>query len=128
GPLTTDPDQRRLIINEFDAKRGRYTGRQRYYRLELESSTGQSIGDLTQVGDRSFLVIERDNFEGPAAMFKKIFLVDFDDVDADGFLIKQEVADLLNIRDPHNLAGFGPTFRFPFQTIESVIVLDRQRL
>jgi hypothetical protein len=51
-----------------------------------------------------------------------------DDVGADGFLVKHEVADLLNIRDPDNLGGFGPTFRFPFQTIESVIVLDRDRL
>jgi hypothetical protein len=128
GPLTTDPDQHRLIINEFDINQARYTGRRWFYRLEFASSTGQSIGDLTQVGDRTFLVIERDNFEGPAAAFKKIFLVDFDDVDADGFLVKHEVADLLNIRDPRNLAGFGPTFRFPFQTIESVIVLDRHRL
>ena len=50
-------------------------------------------------------------------------MVDFDDVDADGFLVKHEVADLLHISDPHNLGGFGPVFRFPFQTIESVIPL-----
>jgi hypothetical protein len=34
------------------------------------------------------------------------------------------VADLLNIRDPHNLAGFGPKFTFPYVTIEGVAVLD----
>ena len=28
---------------------------------------------------------------------------------------------MLNIRDPHNIGGFGPVFRFPFTTIESVI-------
>lgn len=128
GPLTTDPDQRRLIINEFDVTHKRYTGRQWFYRLELPTQTGQSIGDFTQVGDRRFLVIERDNFEGALAAFKKIFLVDFDDVDANGFLVKHQVADLLNIKDPNNLGGFGPTFRFPFQTIESVIVLDERHL
>lgn len=128
GPLTTDPDQHRLIINEFNVRSRKYTGRQWFYRLELASSTGQSIGDLTRVGQRTFLVIERDNFEGAAATFKKVFLVDFDDVDAAGFLVKHEVADLLNIKDPHNLGGFGPIFRFPFQTIESVMVVDRHRL
>jgi glycerophosphoryl diester phosphodiesterase len=34
------------------------------------------------------------------------------------------VADLLNIRDPHNLAGFGPTITFPYVTIEGVALLD----
>jgi hypothetical protein len=128
GPLTTDVDQQRLTINEFDIKKGRYTGRQWFYRLEASSATGQSIGDLTRVGESTFLVIERDNFEGPAALFKKIFLVDFDDVDTAGFLVKHQVADLLNIKDPFNLGGFGPVFRFPFQTIESVMPLDRHRL
>ena len=84
-----------------------------------------AIGDLTAVTDRTFLVIERDNFEGPAAQFKKIFLVDFDQVDSDGFLVKTEVADLLNIRDPNRLGGSARVFRFPFTTIESVIPLDR---
>ena len=125
GPLTTDSDQQRLIINEFSVKTRRYTGRQWFYRLE---AAGQAIGDFTQVNDHAFLVIERDNFEGAAAVFKKIFLVDFDEVDSAGFLVKHEVADLLNIDDPGNLAGFGPAFRFPFQTIESVIVLGRRAL
>jgi hypothetical protein len=128
GPLTTDADQQRLIINEFRVKTRHYTGRQWFYRLEAASSTGQSIGDFTQINAHAFLVIERDNFEGAAAAFKKIYLVDFNDVDAAGFLVKHQVADLLNISDPGNLAGFGPTLRFPFQTIESVIVLGRDRL
>ena len=42
--------------------------------------------------------------------------------------MKHQVADLLNIKDPFNLGGFGPVFRFPFQTIESVMPLDRHRL
>ncbi len=128
GALTTDADQQRLIINEFSVKTRRYTGRQWFYRLDVASPTGQSIGDFTQINDHAFLVIERDNFEGAAAVFKKIFLVDFNEVDATGFLVKHQVADLLHLDDPGNLAGFGPVFRFPFQTIESVIVFGRRHL
>jgi len=123
GSLTTDPDQRRLIINEFDLWRKRYTGRQWFYKLDAETPTGQAIGDLTAITNRRFLVIERDNFEGPAASFKKVFVIDLDELDADGFLVKHEIADLLNLADPHQIAASTGPFRFPFQTIESVIPL-----
>jgi len=128
GPLTTDSDQRRLIINEFDIRRREYTGRQWFYRLEQPTSTGQSIGDFNAVSDGLYIVIERDNFEGPAALFKKLYAVSLDVTDADGFLAKQEIGDLLHISDPGNLAGFGNVFRFPFQTIESVIPLSQNEL
>jgi hypothetical protein len=128
GPLTTDPDQRRLIVNQFDLRTLAYTGRQWFYRMEAETSTGQSIGDFTSVADRVFLVLERDNAEGAAAAFKKIFVVNLDEIDADGFLIKRKVADLLHIRNPAGLGGFGSVFRFPFQTIESVIPLSKVTL
>lgn len=125
GALTTDPDQRRLIINEFDIKRGAYTGRQWFYHLD---SASHSMGDLTTVSGRTFLVIERDNLQGDAAQFKKVFLVSLDAVGGDGFLVKQEVANLLQLSDPRNIGGQGPTFRFPFQTIESVIPLGDRRI
>ena len=54
--------------------------------------------------------------------------MDFSQVDSNGFLLKFEVADLLQIADPHNLGGLGPVFTFPFQTIESVIPLGERRL
>lgn len=125
GALTTDPDQQRLIINEFDIKQGTYTGKQWFYRLE---AVGQAIGDLTAITNTTFLVIERDNNQGAAAAFKKIYVVDLDEVDGNGFLVKHQIADLLNIADPDNLAGFGPAFRFPFQTIESVIPLGARTI
>ena len=124
GALIADPDQRRLIVNEFDVVSTRYTGRQWFYRLEKPE---YAIGDFTAVSDRLFLVIERDNGEGAAAQFKKIFLVDLDEVNG-AFLVKHEVVDLLQIRDPYNLGGFGATFRFPFQTIESVIPLNQREI
>jgi hypothetical protein len=125
GALTTDADPLRLIINQFDIRKRRYTGRQWFYRLD---AAGQAIGDLTALTHRRFLVIERDNFQGAAALFKKIFVVDLDDVDVNGFLVKQEVADLMNIKDPGNLGGQGPVLTFPFQTIESVIPLGGRTL
>jgi len=128
GSLTTDPDQRRLIINEFDIRSRQYTGQQCFYQLEQPISTGQSIGDLTAVSDREFLVIERDNFEGAAAAFKKIFAINLDAVDSGGFLVKQEVVDLLRLPDPYRLGGASPFFRFPFQTIEAVIPLSQREI
>ena len=126
GALTTDADQRRLIINQFDLKTRVYTGRQFFYRLDV---VGNAIGDLTAVGERTFLVIERDNNQGAAALFKKVFLVDFDKVDAAGFLVKREVADLLNLADPDDIGGTGTgLFAFPFVTIESVIPLGRHTI
>jgi len=51
GPLTTDADQRRLIINEFSLEQERYTGRQWFYRLE---TLGFAIGDMTAFAEESF--------------------------------------------------------------------------
>jgi glycerophosphoryl diester phosphodiesterase len=74
-------------------------------------------------------VIERDNGQGASAVFKKVFLVDFDKVDASGFLVKQEVADLMNLADPDDIGGTGTgVFTFPFVTIESVIPLGRRTI
>jgi hypothetical protein len=123
GALTTDPDQRRLIINEFDIASRSYTGKQLFYRLEATTGAGQAIGDFTQISPSTFLVIERDSGQGATAFFKKVFVVYLNEVDKNGFLVKRLVADLMAIRDPQNLAGQGPVFTFPFTTIESVIVL-----
>src|SRR5262249_42096723 len=114
GPLTIDPDQSRLIINEFDLKSETYTGRRWYYRLE---TPGNSIGDMTPVNNHQYLVIERDQNQGDAAHLKKIFLVDFNETDPVGYLVKHQLVDLLNIADPNNLGGSGTgKFTFPYQT------------
>ena len=55
--------------------------------------------------------------------------MDFDKVDAAGFRVKREVADLLNLADPDDIGGAGNgLFTFPFVTIESVIPLDRHTI
>ena len=126
GALTTDADQRRLLINEFDLSTRQYTPRQWSYRME---SAANAIGDLTAVTDRRFLVIERDNNQGAAALFKKVFLIDLDSVDLQGYLVKTEVANLMALRDPYDLDGNGSeVFTFPFVTIESVIPLSATQI
>ncbi len=128
GALTTEPNQRRLIINEFDLASKSYTDKQFFYQMEATAGSGQAIGDFTAVDDNKYLVIERDSNQGAEAAFKKIFLVDFTQIDSDGNLIKRELVDLLNIADPNNLAGANEPFRFPFVTIESVLPIDDQTL
>ena len=122
----TDADQRRLIISEFDIPTRQYTSRQWFYRME---ATANAIGDCTAFNDHQFLIIERDNNQGAAAAFKKVFLVDLDVVDSQGYLVKHEVANLMAIQDPYDLDGNGsPVFTFPFVTIESVIPLSATQI
>ncbi|GAA3204418.1 esterase-like activity of phytase family protein [Nonomuraea roseoviolacea] len=117
-----------LRMYEFDLRRRAYTDRRWTYRLDDPS---HSIGDMTAVDRHRFLVIERDNLQGDAAKVKRVYLVDTRDRDGDGTLDKTLVADLLDLADPRGLGGTGGTggtFRFPFQTIEDVIVLDDRTL
>ncbi|MBB6098320.1 glycerophosphoryl diester phosphodiesterase [Deinobacterium chartae] len=114
-----------LRIHEFDLAGKRFSGKVLKYRLE---DPAHAIGDFAVVNDNEYLVIERDNHSGDAARFKKIYKVDLSRTDANGYVAKTEVVDLLNIADPQNLAGFGTTFRFPFVTIEDVLVLDANTL
>ena len=130
GPLIPDADQKRLLINEFDIEHERYTGRTWAYRLE---AGGTNIGDMTAINDHEFLVIERNGIQGTqpnaADMFKKIYRIDLRLLDADGFVRKTEVVDLLKIADPNDLDGDGrTTFDFPFVTIEDVLPLDERTL
>ena len=132
GALIADPDQRRRLIHRYVPDRGGYTGQTWQYRVEAPE---HAIGDFTQLGRHRFVVIERDNLQGAAAAFKKIYAIDFREVDAEGFLVKREVVDLLHI-DPGGVAlgarpgdvGLGAEFAFPFQTIEDVLPLGRRRL
>lgn len=135
GPLVADTNQKRLVINEFDIKAEAYTGRRWAYRME---PLGTNIGDMTAINDNEFLVIERNGSQGdpnrpgdfPAvANFKKIYRIDLTKVDADGFVEKTEVVDLLNVADPHDLDRDGfKRFTFPFVTIEDVLIVDERTL
>lgn len=133
GALTTDPDQRRRLIYEFDVRSEQYTGETWQVRFE---QPGYSLGDLTELDQNRLLMIERDRPQGPAAAFKRISVLDLREVDAGGFLVKDDRVDLLDVADPSLISlparsgdfGLGNPFRFPFETIESVLPLDAERL
>ncbi|GHH11093.1 glycosyl transferase family 1 [Streptomyces lanatus] len=114
-----------LRFSEFDLRTRAYTGKRFVYRLE---STANAIGDAIAVDRHRFLVIERDGGQGDTAKFKRIYLADTRDRDGDGLMDKTLVADLLDIADPKGLGGSGETFRFPFQTIEDVNLVDDRTL
>ncbi len=114
----------RLQINTFDTQTNTFNGEQRFYPLSVAQG-GTNIGDFSPVTNDVHLVIERDNGQGSSAAFKKVFLVDFNTVDAAGNLVKVELLDLLNIPDPNDLNGDGSlVMTFPFVTIEDIILLN----
>ncbi|BAZ38633.1 glycerophosphoryl diester phosphodiesterase [Calothrix sp. NIES-4101] len=115
-----------LRIYNFDIASQQYQGLLGYYQLE---NPNHAIGDIAVINENEYLVIERDNNQGDAAKFKKIYKVDFSQKDLNGFVAKQEVADLLNIQDPQDLNKDGSsTFKMPFQTIEDVLVIDENTI
>jgi 2',3'-cyclic-nucleotide 2'-phosphodiesterase (5'-nucleotidase family)/alkaline phosphatase/endonuclease/exonuclease/phosphatase family metal-dependent hydrolase len=126
GSVTGDPDNA-LRIYKYDVATASYADELvGYYRLDDPS---HAIGDFTPINDNQFLVIERDPNEGEAAEFKKVFLVDFSQVNEDGFVFKKELVDLLNVQDPNDIDGDGSTtFRFPYVTIEDILVVDENTI
>jgi hypothetical protein len=114
-----------LRINAFDIATESYTGAQWLYKLDPQ---GTNIGEFTTVNDTQFIVIERNGTQEPR--FKRLYLIDLAHVDAEGYVQKTEIADLMHIADPNDLNADGNNtlFTFPFVTIESVLVLDAQTL
>ena len=135
GALRNDPDPRRRILNEFDLRAGAYTDRRWQYRVDADVPDAV-IGDFTALDQHRFVLIERDDAQGAEARQKKIYLVDLRRVDADGFLEKRLVLDLLAIPDPNGISlpprpgefGVGDPFLFPLQSVESLEVLGGGRL
>jgi hypothetical protein len=135
GALRNDPDPRRRIVNEFDLRTGRYTGRTWPYRVDA-AFPDAVIGDFTALDQHRFVLIERDDAQGAEARQKKVYLVDLRRVDAQGLLVKRLVVDLLRIRDPNGISlpprpgefGVGDPFSFPLQSVESLEVLGGERL
>lgn len=121
GSVVGDPSNA-LRIHQYDVASQKFEGLVGYYKLE---DSANSIGDFTVVNNNEYLVIERDNNQADAAKFKKIYKVDFSKKDANGYVAKEEVADLLDIADPNDFNQDGDTtYRMPFQTIEDVLVID----
>ncbi len=98
------------------------------YRYQLDQGA-TAIGDFTMFSKTAGLIIERDSEERDKALLKKVYRVDFEQLDEDGYLLKTLVVDLLNINDPHDLNQDGNAlFSFPFWTIEGLVVLNATTL
>ena len=128
GPVTGDSATNDILrIYEFDLTSNTF-GTQYKYKLE-KTSNSQSINDLTAINDNEYLVIEKDRLTGAAAEFKKIYKINLTQVDGNGYLIKQEVANLLDIQDPNDLNGDGSTsFKLPFQNVEAFTIVDKNTI
>ena len=70
--------------------------RRRPPRRTASRTPSHLVSDLTALDARRFVSLERDNFQGPAAVHKKAFVVDT----RHGALTKREVLDQLDIADP----------------------------
>ena len=100
----------------------------------IGESTGISINDA-----RASLVVERDSEEAGQARLKLLSLYRVANAKSRGdpdvgrlgqdqsLPVKSPLADLLDLADPDDLDGDGSDrFRFPYFTIESVVVVDER--
>ncbi|WP_418277548.1 esterase-like activity of phytase family protein [Isoptericola jiangsuensis] len=128
--LVDETDERRRVVFELDTRRDRYTGRTWSYQTD---QPGNVLGDAFTVGRGELWIVERDNFDGPAAVTKRVYEVDLDQVDDDGFLRKELVLDALNIANPRGIdagEGYGldETYALPVQSFETVLRLRDGRI
>lgn len=129
----TGADQLRRAIYAFDVGTGAYTSSSWQYRTDAPENV---IGDAVGLEGNRILLIERDDAQGPAAVFKRLYLIDLDEVDAEGFVAKRLVVDLLDIDNPALIGdgapaggyGLGDPFRFPLQSVETLAVLADGRI
>ena len=132
GALADDPVKRRRLVYDFDTARNRYTGRTWAYQTDTDANV---IGDAHMTSKNEMLVLERDDFQGAAAVTKRVYRVDLRKRDREGFLVKTLVLDLLKIDNPGEIGedrspgayGVGRTFSFPFQSVETIVPLGKDR-
>ena len=142
--IDSEPDKRILVVYEFDTVNERYTGRTfRYAKDSSDAITGGAnnatnifvTGDMTHVAEDRYIMIERDDFQGPPTSLnpprqKKLYLFDLNEIDATTQLLKKRLlVDLLDIEDPDDIGGPlagipDDIFNFPLQSVESVTPVD----
>ena len=146
--INSEPDKRLLVVYEFNTRSRRYTGRTFTYAKDSSNFiTGNDnnatnvfvTGDMTHIADDRYIMIERDDFQGPPTSTnpprqKKLYLFDLDEVDRKtGVLKKRLLVDLLNINDPEDIGGPltgvpEGTFTFPLQSVESLTPIGDRTL
>lgn len=147
-------DVRNRVISVFDLATLRFDAKPFIYRV----NTGQRINgdgnletevytpnDMVAINDNEFLVVEKDSGAGDvrtgrfpasgtwrnAARFKRIFKIDLRKTDSAGILLKEEVADLMQLLDPQGLGGTATidgVFTVPMECVETVTIVDAHTL
>jgi hypothetical protein len=83
---------------------------------------------MVAVDDRRCVVLERNGGTATApnpVPFKKVYLINIENVADRAVARKTELVDLMKLADPFDLNGDGSTtFTFAYVTIENVLVLD----
>lgn len=122
-------DGQRVAVFAYDSAGEAYVSPDPVWYYPLDAGA-TSIGDFTPLRGEQYLVIERDNAQGPDARIKRLYLADASNVAAGGTVRKRLLLDLLQIPDPLGLSpdSENGVLRFPFVTIESVVVLDDRTL
>lgn len=145
--ILSEPDKRMLEIFEFDTATKQYTGTVfKYAKDSSDAITGGVndatnifvTGDMAHIADDRYLMIERDDFQGPQSGAnpphqKKLYLFDLSEVDENGVLKKRLLVDLLDIADPDDIGGplaglAADKFDFPLQSVESLTLVDEYTL
>jgi glycerophosphoryl diester phosphodiesterase len=133
GSFVDDPVLRRRFVYEFDTRTSTYTGRTWQYETDSDDNV---IGDAFTTRDGRILLIERDDFEGPASVTKRLYTIDLRRRDRDGSVEKELVVDLLRIANSDGIGidaspgafGVGDPFSFPLQSVEVVLQLRDGRI
>jgi glycerophosphoryl diester phosphodiesterase len=133
GSFADDPQPRRRFIYEFDTATASYTGRTWQYETDRDVNV---IGDAFMSGHNEIVLIERDDFQGPASVTKRLYEIDLHRTDRDGYVEKELLADLLRIANPDAIGtntspgayGVGDPFAFAGQSVEVVIPVGGDQL
>ncbi len=129
-PLLGD-SARRVLISQFDLEKKAYTGQ--YYWYDLDANGG-NIGDFQMINDRAGIIIERDTRQNKLDAYKKLIHVE---LNASGQAVtRRDLVDLMNLANPNLLfgaaregdIGVGEKFSFPFETIENIIIENKDTL
>jgi hypothetical protein len=130
GPLAGDDPLTRVVF-EFDVRDRRFTGRRWTYTM---SRAGTLVSDAVALDNDHLIVLERDNGQGPAAEWKRAFVIRTPARSAT--IEKKQILDLLNVRDPNLISlparpgdfGLGDPFKFPYQTVEAILPIGGDEL
>lgn len=133
GAFVDDTNQRRRFVYEFDTKTASYTGRTWQYETD---QAGDLVGDAFWLGKDELMIIERDDFEGPKSVIKRLYRIDLSHPDANGFVGKELVLDALRIANPDHIGedadpgayGVSDPFAFAVQSFETALVLRDGRI